>query len=404
MHPPGPPGDSAPGLPARLRAAHHPLHQKAVTHRLEFRRYRFPFGRAVRTAHGPWVEREGLLVRLEDEAGWSGYGEVAPIPWFGTETLEEAEEALARLGGAAEAASLEGIDERYGCVRFALASALAEAERVVPCPPASSDPRRVWDPAFARGFGGQVNAPYPGDAGTTRLPVAALLPAGKAALAAADQALESGFVVLKWKVGVLPVTDELVVLDDLLARLPAHVKLRLDANGAWTTRQAATVLERCAARPIEFVEQPCFAQASQGAAQQRRVADSLLGLAKDYPTPIALDESVTGLANLRAWLERGWPGVLVVKPALAGAPADVLALLASHRADVVFSSAFETAVGRQAALQVAFQFTGRQPRALGFGMVPLFRDGRIDGLPAVPFLTPEAVNAINPGAIWNALS
>ena len=113
------------GLPAQLRAAHHPLHQKSVTHRLEFRRYRFPFGRAVRTAHGPWVEREGLLVRLEDEAGRSGYGEVAPIPWFGTETLEEAEEVLAKLGGAAETASLKGIDERYGCVRFALASALA---------------------------------------------------------------------------------------------------------------------------------------------------------------------------------------------------------------------------------------------------------------------------------------
>jgi len=360
------------GLPARLRAAHHPLHQKAVTHRLEFRRYRVPFGREVRTAHGPWVEREGLLVRLEDEAGRSGYGEVAPIPWFGTETLEEAEEVLAKLGGAAEAASLEGIGERYGCVRFALASALSQD----------------WvTPAEAR-----------------RLPVAALLPAGKAALAAADQALESGFVALKWKVGVLAVSDELVVLDDLLARLPAHAKLRLDANGAWTTRQAATVLERCAARPIEFVEQPCFAEASQGAAGQRRVADALLGLANDYPTPIALDESVAGLASLRAWLERGWPGVLVVKPALAGAPADVLALLASHRADLVFSSAFETAVGRQAALRVAFQFSGRQPRALGFGVVPLFKDGWIDALPAVPFLTPEAVNAINPEAIWNALS
>ena len=343
-----------------------------MTHRLEFRRYRVPFGREVRTAHRPWVEREGLLVRLEDEAGRSGYGEVAPIPWFGTETLEEAEEVLAKLGGAAEAASLEGIGERYGCVRFALASALSQD----------------WvTPAEAR-----------------RLPVAALLPAGKAALAAADQALESGFVALKWKVGVLAVTDELVVLDDLLARLPAHAKLRLDANGAWTTRQAVTVLERCAARPIEFIEQPCFAEASQGAAEQRRVADALLGLANDYPTPIALDESVAGLASLRAWLDRDWPGVLVVKPALAGAPADVLALLASHRADVVFSSAFETAVGRQAALRLAFQFTGRQPRALGFGVVPLFKDGRIDALPAVPFLTPEAVNAINPGTIWNALN
>jgi O-succinylbenzoate synthase len=182
------------------------------------------------------------------------------------------------------------------------------------------------------------------------------------------------------------------------------VKLRLDANGAWTTQQAAKVLERCAERPIEFIEQPCFAEASQGAAQQNRVVDALLGLANDYPTPIALDESVTGLASLRAWLERGWSGVFVVKPALAGRPADVLTLLASHRADVVFSSAFETAVGRQAALQVAFQFAGRKPRALGFGVVPLFKNERIDGLPAAPFLTTEQVEAIKPEAVWNALS
>jgi O-succinylbenzoate synthase len=354
-----------------------------VTHRLEFRRYRFPFGRTVRTAHGPWAVREGLLVRLEDEAGRSGYGEVAPIPWFGTETLAEAEEVLARLGGVADAASLGEIDERCGCVRFALASALAQVGRIIPSLPASSAARRIKD-----------NAPHPCDAGTTRLPVAALLPAGKAALAAADQALGSGFVAFKWKVGVLEVADELVVLDDLLARLPALAQLRLDANGAWTTRQAAKWLELCAARPIEFVEQPVSPEN----------VDALTGLAGDYPTTLALDESVTGLASLRTWLERGWPGVLVVKPALAGAPANVLALLTNHRADVVFSSAFETAVGRQAALRVAFEFNGRQSRALGFGVVPLFKDGRIDALPAVPFLTAEAVDKINPEAVWNALN
>ena len=344
-----------------MRAARHQLNQKAVTHRLEFRQYRFPFGQMVRTAHGPWVEREGQLIRLEDDAGRIGYGEVAPIPAFGTETLAEAVDLLAKLGGTADATSLDRIDERYGCVRFALASALG------------------------RGTAGPA---------VTQLPVAALLPAGKAALAAADQALENGFVAFKWKVGVLEVNDEMVVLDDLLARLPAHAKLRIDANGAWTVRQAAKVLESCAARPIEFVEQPVAPEE----------VDSLTGLARDFPTTLALDESVTGPASLREWLERGWPGVLVVKPALAGAPASLLTLLASHRADVVFSSAFETAVGRQAALQVAFQFAGRPPRALGFGVVPLFKDGRIDGLPAVPFLTIEAVKAINPEAVWNALN
>ena len=357
---------------ARLRATGQALHHGTVTLRLAYRPYRLPLLRTVRTAHGPWMEREGIVLRLEDEQGRVGFGEVAPIPWFGTETLAEAGNVLAKLGDTVETASLEGIDERHGCLRFALASALTPVDR-------------------------QQTA-------TPRLPVAALLPAGKAALAAADKALAEGFVAFKWKVGVLDAADEWVLLDDLLARLPGHVKLRLDANGAWTTRQAAKWLERCAERPIEFVEQPCFADASQGAAGKRRTDDVLLGLARDYPTTLALDESVTGLPSLRTWLGRGWPGVLVVKPALAGAPASVLGLLVKHQADVVFSSAFETAVGRQAALRVAFQFKGRHPRALGFGVTPLFKDGRFDGLPAVPFVSVEDVNRMNPETVWNALN
>jgi O-succinylbenzoate synthase len=333
-----------------------------VPYRLAYRRYRLPLLRSVRTAHGLWTEREGLVVRLEDETGRSGFGEVAPVPWAGSETLAEAENTLAKLGGEVDSAALERIDERYGCVRFAL--------------------------SLARGAGTAGSPAGP------RLPVAALLPAGQAALAAADQAAADGWVAFKWKVGVFADADEWALLDDLLARLPGFARLRLDANGAWTVRQAARWLERCAERPVEFVEQPVAPEN----------VDALTGLAEDYPTKLALDESVTGIASLRTWLERGWPGVCVVKPVLAGDCQEVLALLARGRADVVFSSAFETAVGRQAALRMAFQFRGRQPRALGFGVTPLFKDGRFDGLPAVPFVSVDDVNQMNPEAVWNALN
>ena len=347
-----------------------------MTYRLAWRRYRLPFLRAVRTAHGPWLAREGLLVRLEDDAGRAGFGEVAPIPWFGTETLAEAEAALAGLGDAAGATAIDGIDESCGCLRFALAAAVEEVGRADGGPPASAN---------------------------ARLPVAALLPAGKAALAAADKARADGYVAFKWKVGVLAGADEQVLLDDLLARLPKGAALRLDANGAWTARQASRWLDRCAERPIEFVEQPCFAEASAGAAAQRRTDDVLLGLARDYPTKLALDESVAGWRALQSWLARGWPGVLVVKPALLGAPASVLALLDQYHADAVFSSALETAVGRRAALRLAFSFKGAAARALGFGVAPLFEDTRFDCPPA-PYLSIEDVSQIDPGALWNALN
>jgi len=324
-----------------------------------------------------------MVIRLENEAGRVGFGEVAPIPWFGTETLDEAADALAKLGDTVDAAILESIDKRQGCLRFALASALSEVGRIVPNPSDPPPARRVRD-----------NTPHLLPSAISRLAVAALLPAGKTMLAAADKALAEGYVAFKWKVGVLAGDDERVLLDELLARLPGHAKLRLDANGAWTTRQAEKWLDCCAERPIEFVEQPVAPEA----------VDALTGLAADHPVTLALDESVTGLTGLRFWLERGWKGVVVVKPALAGTPEAVLALLGRHQADVAFSSALETAVGRQAALRMAFQYQKAQPRALGFGVTPLFQDSRFDGLPAVPFVSAEAVEKMNPEAVWNALS
>jgi O-succinylbenzoate synthase len=228
------------------------------------------------------------------------------------------------------------------------------------------------------------------------LPVAALLPAGREALAAVAAKTELGFRVFKWKVGVGDNDEELGLLDDLLARLPGGARLRLDANGAWDRRGAERWLERCAERPIEFVEQP-VAPSARGA------DDLLLGLAGDFPTPLALDESLVHDGDVERWLAAGWPGLFVVKPALLGDPVAVCARLAQAKAGVVFSSALETAVGAQAALRLAFAWRGER-RALGFGVYPLFADARFDGPPAAPFVSATDIARLNPEAVWNALS
>ena len=61
-----------------------------MVYRFSHRAYRLPLRQPLRTAHGLWAEREGLIVRVEDESGRVGFGEIAPIEWFGTETLAEA--------------------------------------------------------------------------------------------------------------------------------------------------------------------------------------------------------------------------------------------------------------------------------------------------------------------------
>lgn len=339
---------------------------KGVPYRFQFRRYRLSLRAPVRTAHGTWTERDGLLVRLENELGVAGFGEAAVMPWFGTETAPEAEVVCRDLGEVVDADRLASVHVKFVCLRNALAAAAKDLVRV-----GESAPR-----------------PF--------LAVSALLPAGRGAIDIVRSKEEMGFRTFKWKVGVGDAADELSLLDDVCAVLPEGAKLRLDANGAWDRRRAEKWMQRCADRPVEFVEQPVAVDA--------RGADDLLrGLAGDFPTPIALDESVANDRDIERWVGAGWPGIFVIKTSLLENVDVSLARLAKAKAQVVFSSALETAVGAKAALRLAFHWVG-EPRAVGFGVWPLFTDQRCDGPFAAPFIRWEDVERLNEEAVWNALS
>jgi len=326
-----------------------------------YRRYSLPFRVPVRTARGLWRVREGLYVRVGRPDGSAGCGEAAPVPSFGTESVDDAEAFCRTLGDRVDGQVLSRAPGRLGALRSALAVAM----------------------------GGALDPPRHGS-----LAMAALLPAGRAALEEAPRLAEAGFRAFKWKVGVGPAEDEMGVLDDLIAGLPGASRIRLDANGAWGLRTAERWLSRCADRPIEFVEQPVAADA-------RGADDQLAGLSGDYPVPIALDESIRGEGDVERWLEAGWPGYFVVKPALMGDVRGVLGKLARARARVVFSSSLETGIGARAALLAAFSWPVGVS-ALGFGVWPLFLDPGFDGPSCVPFIRIEDVDRIDPEALWNA--
>jgi len=328
--------------------------------RVEVRPYCVPFAKPVQTAHGLWRERRGVIARWE-ERGRAEAGEAVAVRYAESAPLPHLRSAKAD------------------------AASLAFADCAVP-EPKDTSPREV----------------------------AALLPAGRAALPVLRARRSEGFRTFKWKVGVVrDPAEELDILEELGAELGEAHRLRLDANGGWTQRVAEQWLTRCAeprlAARIEFIEQPVWAGPRASEAEQQRVDDVLLGLSADYPTPIALDESVASDEELRQWLGRGRPGVFVIKPTLIADPGAVLAELARAKARLVFSSAMETAVGAKAALRWAFAWQerergeGREPLALGFGVYPLFEDAVFDGPRAQPFLRWEDVEKIDEEAVWNAI-
>jgi O-succinylbenzoate synthase len=345
-----------------------------ITWIFNYRRYRLPFRAVVRTGRGEWREREGVVVRLEDAGGRVGYGEAATMAWFGTETADEVEAVCVAWGSRVDESQMRALPARLGCLRHALAAATVPSSR--------------FEPRAAH------------------LAMAGLLPAGRAALAAAVPKAEAGFRVFKWKVGVGEIDEEMGLFDELCSAVPEGSKFRLDANGAWDGRQAERWFKLCAERPVEWIEQPAFVPSdgtSAGGALRQQADDLLMGLAEDYPTPVALDESLVGEGDVDRWLAAGWPGVYVVKPSLFGDVAGVLSRLAKAKAAVCFSSAFETAIGARSALQSAFAWPG-EARALGFGAWPLFEDARCNGPSATPFLRWTDVERLNPEAVWTALS
>lgn len=165
-----------------------------------------------------------------------------------------------------------------------------------------------------------------------------------AALAAALDRPDATPLTCKWKVAAAGDHAERQVLEQLLARLPAGSRLRLDANGGWDRATAWQWAERLAQDPrLDWLEQPLApADLSGLQALARRV-------------PVALDESLQHDPDLR----RHWPGWQVRRPAVEGDPRPLLLALqqasvgakagggASPSGAVVLSTAFETGIAQR---------------------------------------------------------
>ena len=216
-------------------------------------------------------------------------------------------------------------------------------------------------PPYEGGLGG-IPSPIKGDflnqaIAPDQFPLSCLLPAGESALTAWREGWENGQRTFKWKIGVFPIAQELTWLQMLADRLPTSAKLRLDANGGLTLAEAKQWLKMAdMLGKIEFLEQPLppdrFTQ--------------MQALETAFSTAIALDESVGTLEQLESCYQRGWRGIFVVKCAIAGSPRRLRKLCEQYNLDLVFSSAMESAIGREAVFRLAREISLQ--RDLGFGI------------------------------------
>ena len=307
--------------------------------------YRLPLKRPWQTAQGLISERQGALLRLKTNDGLIGWGDAAPLPEFAiSQTLAE--------------------DFAEECAHFDLAAQRA----------------------------GLSLATYlSGEPAPATLAVNAVLgPISE--LTAGDP--PAGFTIIKLKVGIHPVDEEIRRLQQLSADLPQGVRWRLDANCAWSFSDAMTFISACRELPVEGLEEPL--------AEPDHV--TLASLQKLSPFPLAIDESIH-LLDAAFWqnppLRR-----LVIKPARCGgllASLDLALRARQASLEVVVTSSLESACGLLACAQLAAAIAPRSTHGLAAnhwftedtGALPAIENGEL-ALPQKPGLGFVAAARISP--------
>jgi o-succinylbenzoate synthase len=332
----------------------------SAIYQFQFHPYQRRFKRPLQTSHGIWEVREGIILQLIGENDRISWGEIAPLSWFGSETLQQALDFCKQLPSKIPEETIFAISHELPACQFGFESAISNYKNSPPPAPPYQ--------------GGEKMA-YPIDRDNRLQRYSGLLPAGETAVQAMQMLWQKGHRTFKWKIGVAEIEEELKMFDRLLQAMHKMgdrepLLLRLDANCGLNYHQAKIWLRECDRinslselnAKIEFLEQPFPIDRFE----------EMLELNSAFATDIALDESAANLDRMQECYRRGWRGIFVIKPAIAGSPSQLQKFCQTHNIDAVFSSVFETEIGRQAALDLADRIYPNSSRALGFGTDSFF--------------------------------
>ncbi|MDD5240567.1 MAG: o-succinylbenzoate synthase [Sulfuricella sp.] len=293
--------------------------------------YSLPLRQPWVSASGKFAVREGWLIRLETDAGLTGYGDCAPLPQAGTENRESADSRLA--GWAAE---LSGLSPETALDRLGTAAGTPAA-------------RCGFETALLDLLAQQAGLSLARWLNPRSLPMvkvnAMIGLLDRQAATRALVAVEAGFSVLKMKVGMASPKEEVALLRDLAGCLPPGILLRLDANCAWDWGDAKEFLGVLSGLPVESVEDPLANPDESG----------LSRLQAAVPFPLAADESLLKMGE-DALLDHPPVRRIVLKPMVLGGlrPALSLARRAQEAGlECVVTTTVDSAVGARAALHLA---------------------------------------------------
>jgi L-alanine-DL-glutamate epimerase-like enolase superfamily enzyme len=276
------------------------------------------------TSGGVVSARELALLRIEDDDGFVGCGEAAPLENYDGVSLDAVIDEL-RHEGAAALPQARAAEE--------LARLDLQARR---------EGRALGEPgADAIVVNRTLGGGPPGEM------------AGRA-----REAVREGYSCVKVKVGLPDDLERVAAVREAIGPWPA---LRVDANGAWSVDEAREAIAGLAPYDLQLVEQPC------------RTLEELAMLRAEVEVPLAADESISGPDDVRVAAELRACDAVNVKLASAGgfgAAREAVRAARYSGLEPYLSSTLDGPWGIAAALQLAA--SERLSLACGLATLQLF--------------------------------
>lgn len=328
--------------------------------KVDYTRHRLNFRFDAGTSRGVLKTKDTYLVRVYADRFPSafGYGEASPLPRLSIDDVPDFEEKLEEIclklpeislpqseHGILELVSQQ-VPEKFPSIRFALEVALLDLLH--------GGNKRILKNGFYDHH--------------TPLTINGLIWMGEPdfMLEQIRLKLEEGYNCIKMKIGSIDFDQECALLSYIRERYSSdQITLRVDANGAFLPGEALSKLQRLAEFAIHSIEQPI----------RPGQWEAMKGLCRTSPIPIALDEELIGLNDIKEksrLLEEIKPQNIILKPTLIGgirATREWISLAEEMQIGWWMTSALESNIGLNAIAQLASAYDPIIPQGLGTGQL-----------------------------------
>ena len=308
--------------------------------------YSLKLKKPFETSKSKITERKGFIITIKDSEKFKGVGDAAPLPEFGSESLEDATKFLKDLKinlNIDLANFLDSVQENLSPMDKlpALRHGFEQAFLNYVCSKTNASLNELLNRESSRVV--NVN----GIIGFSPLNEIGRI---------TKELVQKSYKTLKVKVGRERFDDDLKAIEEIRNNAESNIKIRIDVNGKWNFEAAKNNLKKLEKFDIEYCEQPVVKSIN------------FVRLKANISIPLAADESIRSVQDAEDFITKKAVQILVLKPMMLGGIINtmkIVDLAKKSKIKTVITSSFESAIGRSFAILAASFLKDETAHGLG---------------------------------------